>query len=165
MIKKNEIEKTQVLTIEQSVSIRKELRDKEIEFEKVLEKRNIEEKILKSQIEELENRLAEIEPKTEAIKTSRARKSNSGGSYGSNDYTALKKNKKVFEPFESIVTSIRNDYQFPKDTPEDLKEYYLINDIVEEKWDEESGRYYILSYKGNGLYKDFFNEKFETKED
>ncbi|MBI2280915.1 MAG: hypothetical protein HYU68_09545 [Bacteroidetes bacterium] len=162
---KNEIEKTQVLTIEQSVSIRQELRDKEMEFEKILEKRNLEEKILKSQIEELELRLAELEPKEDPIKTNRVRKSNSGSSYGSSEYKTFKTNKKVFEPFEKIATSIRNDFQFPKGTSEELKEYYLINDIAEEKWDTESGNYYVLTFKGNGLYKDFFNEKFENKEE
>ena len=35
--KKNEIEKTQLLSLEQSINLRKELRENELEFEKILE--------------------------------------------------------------------------------------------------------------------------------
>jgi hypothetical protein len=163
--KKNEVEKTQLLSIEQSVELRKEIRDKEIQFEKILEKKTLDEKLLKAQIEELELKFTEEKSTEESTKQKKIRKNNSSNSYESSEYIKLKKNKQILDSFEKITSSIRKDFQFPKDTSEELKEYYLINDLVKEEYDDfENEKYYELTFKGNGLYKDFFNEKFEVKE-
>jgi hypothetical protein len=163
--KKNEVEKTQLLTIEQSVELRKEIRDKEIQFEKILEKKTLDNKLLQAQIEELELKLTDGKSSEDSNKKQKIRKNNSSSSYGSSEYTQLKKNTRILESFEKIITSIRKDFQFPEDTSDELKEYYLINDIVKEEYDEIANeKYYELTFKGNGLYKDFFNEKFEIKE-
>lgn len=163
--KKNEVEKTQLLTIEQSVELRKEIRDKEIQFEKILEKKTLDNKLLQAQIEELKLKLTDGKSSEDSNKKQKIRKNNSSSSYGSSEYTQLKKNTRILESFEKIITSIRKDFQFPKDTSDELKEYYLINDIVKEEYDEfENEKYYELTFKGNGLYRDFFNEKFEIKE-
>lgn len=162
--KKKEVENTQQLSISQSISLRKELRDKEIEFERILEKKSNEENLLKSQINELESLVKKqdsqenVKPKVEGTKY----KSNS---YSPSEYHKLKQNQYVFNSFGEIAKSIQKKYQFPENTPEDLKEYYIVNDIVEEDYsgfnDGLDKGFYKLTFKGVNLYRDYFNENFE----
>ena len=156
---KNEIEKKQLLTLEQSVALRNEIRGKELEYEKVIEKKNLEEKLLKTENENLRERLDVIEPEL-SRKQRKDSISNSGGSYSPEDFLVFKKNKKAFEPFEKIAVEIRKNGQFPEDSSEAIKEYYLINDIVEAYEAFNSEIAYKLSFKGGNYYRDLFNEKF-----
>lgn len=161
---KNEIEKKQLLTLEQSVALRSEVRGKELEFEKVIEKKALEEKLLKTEIEELRERLSSIEPEL-SRKQRKDSISNSGGSYSPEDFLNFKKNKKAFEPFKKNAIALREKNQFPEDTSEDIKEYYLINDIVEAYEAFGGETEYKLSFKGGNYYRDLFNEIFnETSE-
>ncbi|MEP7170976.1 MAG: hypothetical protein ABI855_16530 [Bacteroidota bacterium] len=166
-VKKNEIEGKQLLTLEQSIALRKEMRSMEIDFEKLVEKKGSEIESLKKQIFELEERLKleYNEPKPKQKKGS-ITKGTGATSYGSRDFDNFMGDKKASEFFEGIVREIRKSQQFPENIPDSIREYYLVNDIVEEKEDLPGKYYYELTFKGNGLYRDFFNLKFndESKE-
>ncbi|NQY07916.1 MAG: hypothetical protein HRT71_00160 [Flavobacteriales bacterium] len=148
--------------MEQSIEIRKEIREKEFEFDKIIEKNNLNEELLKNDISELEERIRKHE--VDLPKRKNASKSgNSSSSYSSSDFDELKSNKKVFGSFMSVAQHIRENEDFPKGTGSELKEFYLINDIVEEKIGIHSLPYYRLTFKGNGLYQDHFNAEFNKK--
>lgn len=156
---KNEIEKKQLITVEQSISIRTELRDKEIEFEKVLTKKNDEVDLLKSQINVMEERLKIMGQSRQNSN----RKVSSSGSYSYSDYIDFKDNKKAFEPFEEIARMINETSQLPDDISKLILEYYLLNDIIEHKMDVDGYSYYELTFKGKNFYKELYNEKFDSK--
>jgi hypothetical protein len=151
--KKNEIEMKQLLTLEQSISIRKEIRVKEKEFEDLLEKKE-------KTIELLQNEIIELE---KSINQDNSKISSNNKLDGNKiDYEDFKKNKEAFSIFNSVVKSIKDSGEFPSNISEELKEYFLVNEIIEEKY--ISGRdYYNLTEKGKNFYRDSFNENIYNK--
>lgn len=161
---KNEIEKKQLLTIEQSIALRSEIREKELGFEKILEKVEQEKEELNKISVELQEEVNRLKSALDKKAKTRTSQSSSSG-YGPEDYEGLKNNTRIFEPFEEIAKSVKNHNIFPKKINERIKEYYLINGIVEEDVNvNPSGEfYYKLTFKGEGLYRDFFNELFNSQ--
>lgn len=147
---KNKIEDKQLLSIEQSIDIRKELREKEKDFQELLSKKDLEIKLLEKEIESYNP----SKTKNNAEKVSATDKVSLGTL--NNDYSKFKANDSAFKYFFDSAKHIRKKSSFPKDTPENIIEYYLINDIV-----GKSGDIYYLSNKGNSFYKLFFNENFD----
>jgi hypothetical protein len=143
---KNKIEDKQLLTLEQSIIIRKELRDKEKEFEELLSNKDLEIKTLSKELENISNVNSE-EPKKEQENTT---------SY-ENDYRRFKNDSYAFKNFSKIAKQLRKNYTFPSDTSEDIIEYYELNDIV-----NKSSSLYVLTGKGNAYYKLYFNENFKN---
>lgn len=152
--KKNEIENKQLLTLEQAIAIRKELREKEKEFEDLLGQKEKAIESFKIEINELENRL-KSEEKTD-IKTN-----NSSSNSNQFDYESLKQNSKAFEVFENVVRSIKDKQNFPPTIDNKLKEYFIVNEIVKEISTISGPDYYELTNKGNNMYKYHFNENFD----
>lgn len=151
---KNKLEDKQLLNFEQSVAIRLDLKNKEIEFEKLILDKENEIGLLKTQISELESQ----------ISSANFNNNSSGSSYGINDYIEFKANSKVFDYFESIVKSIKENNNFPEDIPADIKEYYLINEIIKKKYSPYV-KYdqFNLTHKGELIYKEHFNKTFNAK--
>jgi hypothetical protein len=155
---KNRIEGKQLLTIEQSIRLRTEIRELEESIEKLLEKKNEEIKVLKQELELKNKPSASLSPSKSTSK--RPTRSGKGSSYGLGDYNDLKKSSKLFDVFESIVKSIRETNQFPKDLDPKIKEYYLVNEIVDEDKDSFGNPYYVLTFRGEEIYKEHFNRSF-----
>lgn len=148
---KNQIEGKKLLTLEQSIKLRSELRELEDSFEKLLEKKNEEIKDLKGQFDN--SNIKEVSQST--------RKTSKGNNYSLNDYRNLQNNLKVFKHFSEIVKSIKNTHQFPDKLEEDIKEYYLVNEIIYVQEDGFKGEEYFLTFKGEQIYKEFFNNNFK----
>ncbi|UUW10284.1 hypothetical protein NLG42_05635 [Flavobacterium plurextorum] len=149
---KNEIEGKRLLTLEQSIKLRSELRELEESFDKLLEKKNEEIKVLKDQFE------------TSSIKDvsqPSTRKTSKGTNYSISDYRSLQSNGKAFMHFSEIVKSIKSTNQFPEKLEEDVKEYYLVNEIIYGQNDGYNGKDYFLTFKGEQMYKEFFNNNFK----
>ncbi|WP_372640228.1 hypothetical protein [Ancylomarina sp.] len=155
---KNEIEKKQLLTLAQSIEIRRELKEKETEFDELLSKKENTIISLRAEITELENRIKEPElsenVKKAATKVELSRTKT--------DYDILKNNQKAFENFGSITKSINKTSDWPSGISSDIKEYFLINDIIIKKHSPHRGNYYNLTPKGNQIYKEYFNETFNS---
>ncbi|MDY7395235.1 hypothetical protein UMM65_08270 [Aureibaculum sp. 2210JD6-5] len=162
---KLKIEKKQLISLEQAISLRRELREKEIDFEKILENKTKEITTLQSMIKEMEKTISEKDKELESItKPVRVKSNNSGsGSYSNSDFIKFKNNKKAFKYFENIAKSLRKKFKFPENLPEEIKEYYLINGIAEDdEYDDfENEQLYKLSWKGEHMFRDYFNENFD----
>jgi hypothetical protein len=138
---KNSIEEKQLLTLEQSISIRKELKEKENDFQEMISKKDLEITLLKKELE------------TQNDSENTQEKSPKENEIDSLDYSNFKQNDYVFKHFYKIAQQIRKSYKIPANIPEDVLEYYLLNDIIE----KSSGAYYLKS-KGNKFYKKYVNE-------
>jgi hypothetical protein len=159
--KKNQIEGKQLLTLEQSIRLRTEMKAMEENFDNLLEGKNEEIKALKSELEAK----SLINSDSTKIKTSkRTTRSGRGSSYSVSDYNQLKNNKKIFSVFEAITKSLRDTNQFPKDIDEKVKEYYLVNEIVDEDEDAWGNKFYYLTFKGESIYKEHFNQTFRPED-
>tara|TARA_B110000211_G_C13946791_1_gene494264 strand:- start:153 stop:812 length:660 start_codon:yes stop_codon:yes gene_type:complete len=77
--------------------------------------------------------------------------------YGEHDYRLLD-NESIYSTFGNVVKSLKNTNNFPDDLTEELKEYYLINKIVDVDLFDDG---FALTVKGEWLYKKYFNEKFQ----
>jgi hypothetical protein len=154
MNQKNKIEGKQLLTIEQSIRLRTEMRELEESIERLMERKNEEIKELKSQLEQVKSPQPSSTPKAAVSK--RATRSGKGTTFGRSDYNNLLQNDKLFEPLEGIVKSVRETGKFPANIEDRVKQYYLVNELVEE--DGFGG--YELTFKGDEVYKVYFNEKF-----
>jgi hypothetical protein len=157
--KKYEVEQKQLLTLEQSISLRTEMRNIELELSKIIDKKEVEISLLKDNNDALLKRLEEKESFQENYK--RTNRNGMGtSSYGTGDFNKFMENEKASSYLENIAKEIRNKGQFPENLPENIKEFYLVNDIVEEKYNASGAVFYELTLKGNGLYRDYFNSKF-----
>jgi predicted transcriptional regulator len=71
------------------------------------------------------------------------------------EYSEFRKSD-MYEFFREIGISIRNKNKFPDKANEIIKEKYLMEEIVEEAFDEINGRnYYKFSVKGNFYWKKY----------
>jgi len=154
--KKHKIEKKQLLTIEQSLFIRQELKDKELNFEKLITDKEQEIELLKIQIKDLQNKTRAKDNQLKSLDFDSSK---------DKEYVLFKKTNQPFSHFENIAKEIKKSEQFPKGTPENIKEYYLINHIVEKEIDEfENNKpYYLLTTRGENYYREYFNERFENQ--
>lgn len=155
--KKLIIEEKKIMSQEKANSLKNELREKENEYEKIIEVKNEEISSLKSIVDNLDIKIAD---KTVQIKNMQSKKIRNfdASSYTVDDYEQLKNDKKAFDVFENIAKKLRSEEkQFPTNTPEDIKEYYLLNRIVESY---DNNRSYRLSYKGENIYRTHFNQAF-----
>jgi hypothetical protein len=156
---KNIIERKQLLTLEQSLAIRKELKDKETEFEQLLVKKDQRIGSLELLVHDLESKLNDSSLNNQG-KGFNKPKNTKISVY---DYGDLVKNEKAFKYFDEIVRSIKGFQGFPIDLPDEVKEYYIINDLVDET--EFGGRSIVdLTSKGNDIYKDHFNSNFSKQD-
>jgi hypothetical protein len=158
--KKNQIEGKQLLTLEQSIRLRTEMREMEENFDKLLQGKNEEIKALKT---ELETKRVTNSDNTKTKTSKRAKRSGKGSSYSMSDYSQLHNNKKLFSAFEKIAKSLKDTNQFPPDMDEKIKEYYLVNEIVDEDEDAWGNKNYFLTFKGEGIYKEHFNNTFRPE--
>jgi hypothetical protein len=156
---KNKIEGKQLLTIEQSIRLRTEIRELEESIEKLLEKKNEEIKMLKQELE-LKSKPSTTPSSSKNTTAKRTTRSGKGSSYGLGDYTQLKKNSKLFDVLEDVVKSIREKSQFPTGLDPKVKEYYLVNEIVDEDKDAFGNTIYFLTFRGEEIYKEHFNKSF-----
>jgi hypothetical protein len=138
---KNSIEEKQLLTLEQSISIRKELREKENDFQEMISNKDLEITLLKKELE------------TQNDSENTKEKSPNLNEIDSLDYSNFKQNEYVFKHFYKIAQQIVKSYNIPSNIPEDVLEYYLLNDIIE----KSAGKYYLKS-KGNKFHKKYVNE-------
>jgi hypothetical protein len=122
-----------------------------------IEKQKSSRKMILDKID-IEENMKEFLEKSEANKKSLDRKKIDGVKYDIYDYNLVQKNDRVYESFGDVTGSIKSSGNFPINLSDDLKEYYLINDLVEE---DSYGSGYVLSDKGNWIYKEYFNEKFK----
>jgi hypothetical protein len=168
---KNSVEGKQLLTLEKSIKIRTEIREQEETFDKMLEKKNDEIQLLSSQLTELKKQLSQLQQpieKNEEKEEERPKKrtvnekskDNVGSSYSSDDYHRLRKNADLFDKFESVAKNLRDNNQFPKDTPENVKEYFTANELIKNDYDAMGNPIFVLTLRGRELYRDYFNRKY-----
>jgi hypothetical protein len=137
--KKNEIEKKQLLTLEQSIEIREQLISQESRFEKLLENKN-------NEIIQLKSIIEDSEPGENNIQTNIE-------SYDDLDEISekIKKIDSNFSIFQKILEFMRSGYKITdrSDIPSRLVTILEINDIIKSK----GGGGYTLTEKGKELTK------------
>lgn len=168
---RNGIEGKQLLTLEQSIRLRTEIREQEQNFDKLLEKKDGEIDLLTKQISELQSRLKETteqkdevketsEQPTEPRAKSKTGKVSTGTDYSNGDFNRLKRSPKILEKFEYVTKNLRDKNLFPSDTDDNIKEYFIANELVQADYDPMGSPIFNLTFKGRQLYKDFYNDKY-----
>jgi len=148
---KNEFENRQCLTVQQSVTLRLEMRNQETQFEQIISEKENEISTLQSQLKELENQIHNIE--------SNATTSNS---FNEQDYIKLKEDKEVFKYFDILTSNIKSDKIIPnEELPELIVEYYKVNGIISKSI--MSSNKFVLTFKGEKMYEMYFNDTFQDK--
>jgi len=151
--KRNNIENKQLLTLEQSIEIRKELKQKEFEYEEILQKRE-------KQIVDLNQIINEFN-KHQKEKLSELEKDiNLSNDTSKITYKSLKENKEAFDFFEQSYKALEKDEQFPSDVPDLIIEYYIVNGIFERNKYASGKFYYTRTSISKTLYKMYFTEKY-----
>jgi|GEM_PF-2504987 hypothetical protein len=158
--KKNQIVGKQLLTLEQSIRLRTEMREMEESFDKLLEKKDEELKALKS---ELETKRVTNSDSAKTKTSKKITRSGKGSGYSLEDYNDLKNDEKLYSVFEQIAKSLKETNQFPPDLDEKIKEYYVVNEIVDEDEDAWGNKTYFLTFKGERIYKEHFNNTFRPQ--
>lgn len=151
--KKNEIEKKQLLTLEQSIQLRELIADQEKRFENILSDKNLEIQQLKSQIEGFSK---------QTDVTTLATKSESEGSLTRIQNLASKivENEKLTKAFETINYYIQGGYTGLIDSEgmtTEILSFFESNDIVENK----GKGMYGLTETGKKVNRALTNSKFE----
>lgn len=164
---KNRIEGKQLLSLEQSIQLRNELSSQEERFDKVLAKKNEEIEILKKQVEEFVKQNKETETKTETVKRSKIKgvpnNQEIGAEYSTRDFSRLESNKDAYDMFDNVVKHIKEKKQFPETIPPKVKDFFIVNEIVNEIRSDYGGFYYEMTNKGRQLYKTYFNLNYNKK--
>lgn len=142
---KNEIEGKKLLTIEQSIKLRSELRELEESFEKLLEKKNDEIQLLKNELNELN--IPDVG------------KNNDGDNFNSADYNLLKENNLIEDFVECYKAFELGQRVFPARIKESVKEFFILNNYVLKVNSDN----YRLSEKGKRAYIKIFNNSFKTE--
>lgn len=141
-----------------------EIREQEENFDKLLEKKNSEISLLIKEIEELRKLQKEVRPSensdigTKSKPTPKGSRPQLGTRYDHTDYMLVTENKKIYPMFSNVIKHIGEEKEFP-DIAEDLKEFFLVNEFVQEDYDALGDRIYTVTSKGRELYKKFFNEQ------
>ncbi|MFT6948831.1 MAG: hypothetical protein ACJARP_003265 [Vicingaceae bacterium] len=139
--KKNEVEKKQLLTLEQSIEIREQLLNQENRFEKLLEDKNNEITQLKAIIDE---------SKLGTTESNNSSQSNTKKSFDFEDVSKkIKAIDKDLVAFQKILEFMQTGYQISdrSDIPPKLITILEINDIIASK----GGGRYAITDKGKQL--------------
>lgn len=154
--RKQELENKQLLSLEQSIELRTQIKNQEENFEKLIAGKEEEIEVYKSDIKKLNVQLNE---QIEISKKPKKEINIPSTSYGTKDYIEFKQKTKAFNMFGEIAQRIRAHNKIPE-IPDDIREFYLINGIF--NYNEEMD-FYNLTEKGNSYYQIYFNEKFDDK--
>lgn len=117
---KQSVEGKQLLTVEQSMQLRREMREQDIEFEKIIQKKDNEILFLKTQINQYQS-----EKETKPVSLAKSIINQPGYA----DYVSFKKNIKAFTHFSTIMKAVKNGI-YPRNAPEEVIEYYMVNDLI-----------------------------------
>ena len=67
------------------------------------------------------------------------------------------------DKFEDAAKFIRDKNVFPKDTPENVKEYLIANELVQADHDAMGNPIFLLTFRGRELYRQYYNKKYVNK--
>lgn len=141
--KKNEVERRQLLSLEQSIQLRSEIQSQEEKFDKLLKSKNEEIAFLKQQLEV-------------ALANSKSGQQNF---ISEKDYQLEIKdflnNDKILEYMDIVSGSIQGGYSL-SDMPSDVMGYFIANDLIESK---RAGGIYDFTAKGKLFLREFLKYK------
>lgn len=153
---KNKEEKKQLLSVEQSIELREEIRTQEEKFDRLLKSKTDEINLLKQEIQNYRDQLkafneniAELPAET---KTSLFEK----------EYQALKENEALLKEFEKIAPKAQRElvmFSEGNSINKNLFDYFLANDYIVKK----ATGIYGFTEKGKYLNKLFLDEKYKSK--
>lgn len=151
---KNIIEKRQLLTLEQSINIREEIRNQEEKFEKLLQKKDEQISILNAQL-------------TPSSETNIGKKQIKGTANVSEnkylwDYSEFERNTKVSSFFDKIIATIKKNLRLEGIIPDEIIDFYTLNEIIAQDLRKQNG-YFELTDKGNYFFKQRINSKLSEK--
>ncbi len=135
---KNEIEGKQLLTVEQSIQLRMDIRELELNFDKLLEKKNEEIKFLKEELEKNRNNKKE-DSKVDTLEGNKV-----------SDLKLLADNierKGLLSNFENIIELVDNKRSIE---PSNEAIIYLLKIGLLEKGNYDTGGKYIYSFSSQG---------------
>ncbi|MDP5198565.1 hypothetical protein [Flavobacterium sp. DG2-3] len=142
---KNDIEGKKLLTLEQSIKLRSDLRELEENFEKLLERKNGEIQLLQNQLNELNN-----------SKTKQDIIDFNGEETASGDYKALIE-KNLIEDFVKCYKVFYNGASpFPEDIAEEKREFFIVNGYFR----SSGSKYFVITEKARNIYAEIFNRNY-----
>ncbi|WP_426483308.1 hypothetical protein [Flavobacterium sp. 2] len=144
---KNEIEGKRLLTLEQSIKLRSELRELEENFEKLLERKNDEIQLLQNSLNELSNSKTD----SETINF------NDEKTF-SNDYKVLVEKKLIDDFIKCYKIFDKGVSKFPEDISEEKKEFFIVNGYFR---GSTGSAYFSNTDKAKKLYTEVFNRNFK----
>ncbi len=155
---KNKVQKTQVLSVEQSLQLRQEIDNYRIIFHNRLADKDDEIKTLTTKIENYEQK---IKPFSQPL----AELTGEKNSYWYQEYQVLKNNVELFRQFEQITKKINSIKKYGElllgDSGIKNLEYFLVNDIIEKYYD----MHFRFTAKGEYFYKLYVIEQHDDKDE
>ncbi|MCD0464233.1 hypothetical protein [Flavobacterium sp. ENC] len=140
---KNEIEGKRLLTLEQSIKLRSELRELEENFEKLLDKKNEEIQLLKVELNGIN--IPDVSGNTQT------------DYFNLSDYNLLKDNN-LIDDFVKCYKSLESGRgKLPSDVKDPVKEFLVLNKYIS----RINSDYYQMTEKGRGTYLKIFNNSFK----
>lgn len=167
LIIKNKIEKNQVLTIQQSNAIRKEIRESEKLLNDLVIKKDETIKYLQDEIDALKNEIEDISIKNRKLAEVTNKSSEPNKPWEMPDSTAqdvdfelLKNNRIAYDNYLETAKSISNTNEVPMNLDRNILEFYIVNGYVARS---KSYKEYSLTEKGKIVYKKMFNDTFSNQ--
>lgn len=125
---RNKEENKQLLSLEQSIQLRKEVRSQDEKFDRLLNKKNEEIEILNKEVENYRKQLNVINQSVSELPTETKE------TIYQTDFTQLQSNQKLYKEFEKIASKAQKELNmFPEGHTIDrqLFDYFLANDIID----------------------------------
>ncbi|MCX6246177.1 MAG: hypothetical protein NTW10_00450 [Bacteroidetes bacterium] len=139
--KKNDIEKNQLLTLEQSVQLRMEVQSIQEKFDKLVTSKDEEIELLKKQID-LTMKNQNTSEITDFVNLDE-------------EYEDFVNHPNVIKHLDMIAYNAQNEYPMPTTIPENILNYYVVNDII-----KNIGRgTFKLTTKGKKFLKQYLNDQ------
>ena len=165
--KKIQVEKKQVLTIEKSAELRQEMADLTSKYSRIVDDKDNELKIRDTLIVELQKRVSELEedetkksPMSVATATDELPTFEKQKEYF-DELAQLMKLPKISTSMRSILDVVQKTGSIPDSVDYEIKQYYLLNDIILEDYDGQL----FLTDKGKYFYKKLLEQQFSKNQD
>lgn len=144
--KKNAIEQKQLLTLEQSIQIREELRNLEEKYEKLVQSKENEIDLLKQQLSAIETNLNSGDKKPTKLVNYEE------------EFNQVLDNHRLMSDFAGIISRIQGGYKLSTSTgpSKDSIGYFESHDFIT----PAGGGTYIFTQKGKAFYKKYSEKKF-----
>ena len=142
--KKNEVERKQLLSLEQSIQLRSEIQSQEEKFDKLLKSKNEEIALLKQQLEVALIGSKNVQPNIIVEKDYKV------------EIEDFLNNQRILQHLDEIAKHVQNGYRMSDTIPNDVLSYFVANDLIVNKG---SAGVYDFTNKGKLFLREYLKHK------